>query len=117
MTFLSGETFFSHGFGFRLTYERIEKNQIDVADMNESMTKASAQIKAPEEEPQMKDESVLSLIPPCNRQAATVEGVYNLDDILTLEEMESMEELAHQYLGLSGETVKEWEASKMYAAV
>jgi len=99
---------------FRLTYERIEKHQIDVSDMNESMSRASEQMKVPNEEPVIKDESVLTLIPPCNREASNILGVYNLYDLLTLDEIDRMDELAEQFLNLSNEEIKEWHAAKKY---
>lgn len=82
--------------------------------MNESMTKASAQIKTSEEEPKVKDESVLTLIPPCNREAGSREDVYDLGDIISLEEMEDMDGLAHQFLHLTFDVIKEWQTSKKY---
>jgi len=83
--------------------------------MNESMTKASAQIQASSEEPKIKDESVLTLIPPCNREADRPDGVYDLNDVITQEEMRDMDELADQFLNLDRVLVKEWQTSKKFS--
>jgi hypothetical protein len=98
----------------RLTYERIEKNQIDVGDMNESMNKATSQMKVADEEPKVKDESVLDLIPPCNRETKDVNKVYNLSDILTEEELNDMDELAEQFLNVTEEEINAWRLAKKY---
>jgi hypothetical protein len=63
-----------------------------------SMNKAMSQMKVADEEPKVRDESVLDLIPPCNRETKDADKVYNLSDILTDEELNDMDELAEQLL-------------------
>src|SRR5581483_10048966 len=104
-----------HAFGSKqkkLTYEKIDKMKIDATNMNESMTKAGAVLKTPEEEPKIKDESVLTLVPPCDRNAATPESVYNLEDIISSEDLSMMDDLAYEFLNLEAETIKEWKTER-----
>jgi len=83
--------------------------------MTESMSKAFNQTKAPEEEPQIRDESVLGLIPPCNREASVPAEVYNIGDILHFEDSSNMDEIADQFLNLTNDEIKEWHSSKKYS--
>lgn len=80
--------------------------------MNESMSKASAQISAADDEPIIKDDSMVHLMPPCHRKAKTAEEVYNLDDIITPEEMNDMDGLSDEFLNLSTDVILEWQNSK-----
>ncbi|CAL8111600.1 unnamed protein product [Orchesella dallaii] len=99
----------------RLTYERIEKNKIDISDMEASINSAVNTLAVPDAEPTIKDESILGLIPPCNRDAAMVQDVYSLDDILTKDELNAMDELAENFLAVSLEEIKEWKQTKRYS--
>jgi hypothetical protein len=65
-------------------------------------------------EPKVKDESVLDLIPPCNRETKDVNKVYNLSDILTEEELNDMDELAEQFLNVTEEEINAWRLAKKY---
>ncbi|ODN02363.1 DNA-directed RNA polymerase I subunit RPA49 [Orchesella cincta] len=99
----------------RLAYERMEKNKIDITDMEESINSAVNKLEVPDAEPTIKDESILGLIPPCNRAAAMPQEVYQLDDILTKDELNAMDELADYFLSVSRKDIKKWKESKRHS--
>jgi len=96
----------------RLTYERNEKNKIDVADMDKSISTAADDVQVPDEMPTTKDESVLTLIPPCDRDAKDVANVYKLEDLLSASEMDDLDEMAEQFLNFDEKEVEKWRTSK-----
>lgn len=106
-------TTYTFGF-FRQYFERIEKNKIDLNNMQDSIDAAVGKLEVPTSEPVIKDESVLTLIPPCNREATLAQGVYNLEDILTVEEMDAMDDLLDTFINQSPATVQVWRQNKTY---
>lgn len=96
-----------------MVYERLEKNKIDIKDMKDSINAAVDQLEVPESEPVIKDESVLTLIPPCNRAATNANGVYQLEDIITQGEVSLMEEFVLSFIENSTpENMKMWKDTK-----
>lgn len=100
--------------GFRQYFERIEKNKIDLNNMQDSIDAAVGKLEVPTAEPVVKDESVLTLIPPCNREATLPQGVYNLEDILSADEMNAMDDLVQIFINQSPVTVQLWRQNKTY---
>lgn len=98
----------------RLTYERIEKNKINISDMEQSITAAVGKLDVPEAEPTVKDQSILTLIPPCNRGAGVASDVYRLEDVLSSAELDAMDELVEVFFSVSAHDLRQWKESKRY---
>ena len=82
----------------RVSYERREKNKISSEHMNDSINTATESITVVDEIPDTRDESILILTPPINREATDVKFVYSIYDILTEDDLTNMNDLAYQWL-------------------
>jgi len=99
----------------RLTYERIEKNKIDSQHMNESINTATEAAQVSTEVQDNRDESVLTLVPPCNRETPDYRLVYLLNDILTKSDLDEMDEIAEQWLFCSPLQMQTWRDAKTFS--
>lgn len=82
--------------------------------MQQSIDSAVDKLEVPQEEVVIKDESFLTLVPPCNRGAASAHDVYSLEDLITHEEMNAMDEFVDQMLSAAPYDINEWRQSKKF---
>jgi hypothetical protein len=96
----------------RLALERKEKNQISSENMNDSINTATEAVAVPDEIPDVKDQSILVLAPPCNRETNDLKSVYLVKDILSDEDLNEMQDLAYNWLCSTAEQLNSWRESK-----
>ncbi|XP_060571744.1 DNA-directed RNA polymerase I subunit RPA49-like, partial [Ruditapes philippinarum] len=102
--------------------EKQQRNMIDEGTMKDHLAadihhgKQQVKLHQLQKEETKNTQSVLDVIPPCNKNAENVEDVYSLSDILSEIDMDSLQSPAAVFFDSTPAQIKEWKDNKTYPA-